>query len=101
MARKRGTVSGTVQMKRVLPFLSQLLIVLFVILWFTQRQSASLQTRAMEQQQMGIDAGRVRMSRDRQYCITTAMQFFLVSFSEATCVQSEKDHSRCHYVLQS
>lgn len=46
-------------------FLSQLRIVLFVVLWFTQRQSASLQTRAMEQQQMRIDMGRAQGSRDR------------------------------------
>lgn len=46
-------------------FLSQLRIVLFVVLWFTQRQSASLQTRAMEQQQMRIDTGRLQGSRDR------------------------------------
>lgn len=90
MARESGTISGTIQMKLV----CLLLIVLLSLRFRYTTLVRSTTTSAMEQQQMGIDSSRAQKPRDLQYCITTAMQLFLVSlFRSHLCTEQKRELS--------
>lgn len=95
MAQESGTISSTItdETRVSLAYCS-------LVLRFRYTTPVRTTTTSAMEQQMGIDASSAQRPRDLQYCITTAMQFFLVSFFRSH-VQSKSENCRLERVLRS